>query len=107
MEKIDFVNLDRDAFECLKLKASDGKIHRDLDGEAVILDLDTGQYLGLDETGTRIWTLLQESRSVREILDILLDEYDVEMEPCVHDLREFLRDLAGNGLIEVCNEADA
>ncbi len=42
----------------------DEVIFRELDGEAVILNLDTGIYFGLDAVGTRIWRLIEErSRS--------------------------------------------
>ena len=48
----------------------------DLLGEAVILNLRTGVYYGLDSIGARIWTLVQEPRRVGELIEIILDELD-------------------------------
>ena len=36
----------------------DGVMIRELDGEAVILNVNTEHYFGLDEVGTRIWMVL-------------------------------------------------
>ena len=33
-------------------------LFRELDGESVLLNLDTESYLGLDDVGTRMWMLL-------------------------------------------------
>ena len=47
----------------------DEVIFRELDGEAVILNLDTGIYFGLDAVGTRIWRLIEERKPLRIVLD--------------------------------------
>ena len=66
-----------------------------------ILDLKAGVYYGLDAVGARIWSLIQEPRTVNEIRDILLEEYEVEPERCERDLLELLQRLADEGIIEV------
>jgi hypothetical protein len=73
----------------------------DLAGEKAILDLKSGQYYGLNPVGTRIWDLVQVSRSVNEVLSILLDEFDVEAEACTRDLFALLEELQVKGLVEV------
>ena len=75
----------------------------DLGGEVAILDLKAGVYYGLDAVGARIWSLIQEPRTVNEIRDILLEEYEVEPERCERDLLALLRRLADEGLVEVRN----
>jgi predicted transcriptional regulator len=55
----------------------------------------------LGAVGARIWTLLQEPRTVGEIRDILIDEYEVELERCERDLLTLLQRLADKGLLEV------
>jgi hypothetical protein len=64
-------------------------------------------YYGLDAVGARIWSLIQEPRTVNEIRDILLEEYEVEPERCERDLLALLQKLADEGLIEVKDEASA
>ena len=51
-------------------------ISRMLDGEAVILDLNSGEYFGLNETGARIWELL-ELHDTSEIAATLAREFTV------------------------------
>jgi len=76
-------------------------LFRELGGEAVILDLKTERYLGLDETGTRMWRLLPESDSIQEAYAALLDEYEVEPDRLRRDLVGFVEELSNHGLIEI------
>lgn len=76
-------------------------VSRDLDGEVVILNLRTGIYFGLDPVGTRIWQLIVKRRSLREVLDSLLDEYEVPARRCAADLLEFVARLEGHALVEI------
>ena len=73
----------------------------DLAGEAAILDLKEGIYYGLNPVGARIWNLLQEPTTVDKILEVLLDEYDVEVEQCKGDVCDLIKELSDNGLVIV------
>lgn len=81
--------------------AAKDQVSSDLGGEVAILDLKAGVYYGLDAVGARIWSLIQEPRTVNEIRDILLEEYEVEPERCERDLLALLQRLADEGIIEV------
>jgi hypothetical protein len=76
----------------------------DLAGEAAILNIKDGVYYALDEVGARVWTLIQEPLTVREIRDTIVKEYDVEPDRCESDLFALLQDLADKGLIEINSE---
>lgn len=69
--------------------------------EAVILELDRGTYFGVSGVAATIWALAQEPRSVREIADTVVREYDVEPDRCLDDTVRFIDDLIENGLAEV------
>lgn len=86
------------------VSASESQIYSDLGGEIVCLNLKSGVYYGLDAVGARIWELIQVPRAVKEIRDVLLEEYDVEPERWEHDLLALLGQLAAEGLIEVRDE---
>jgi len=73
----------------------------DLVEEAALLNLKDGVYYGLNPVGARIWNLIQKPRKVGEILEILLDEYDVDRDTCQNDLFELLEQLFENKLIKV------
>src|SRR5512143_1127090 len=74
---------------------------RELDGEAVILNLNQGQYFGLDEVGTRMWQAVTTSPTIEAGYENLLDEYEVGPDELRHDLAELLGRLVGNGLLAV------
>ncbi len=84
------------------------QVSSDLGDDAVILNLKTGIYHGLDSVGARLWSLIQESRSVNDILNTLLQEYEVESDRCERELVALLHKKLGDaGLIEVSNETTA
>jgi len=86
------------------VKAAKDQVSADLEGEAVILNLQNGVYYGLNPVGAYVWGLLTEPRTVKEIQSAVLEEYDVESDRCERDLLDLLEKLATEGLIEV-NEA--
>lgn len=51
-------------------------IFRDLDGEAVILDLQSGTYFGLNAVGAHIWQLMERHGTLQAVFDNLCREYD-------------------------------
>jgi hypothetical protein len=77
------------------------QVSSDLQGEVVILNFQSGMYYGLDPVGARIWHLLQVPRTANEILETLLDEYEVEPARCEQDLHQLLQKLTTEGLIEI------
>lgn len=89
------------------VKASKDQVSCDLLGEAAILDLKSGQYFGLNPIGSRIWELIQEPKSVAEILSSLLSEYDVEAARCESDLLGLLDEMERKGLVEIAGETIA
>lgn len=73
----------------------------DLVEEAAILNLKDGVYYGLNPVGARIWNLIQKPVKVSDILEVLLEEYDVEKEVCQNDLMELLNQLLDKELVKI------
>ena len=80
------------------------QISSDLGGEAVILNMNTGIYHGLNEVGAFVWNLIEQPQVVKDIQQKLLQEYEIESSVCTNDLLMLLKDLHGEGLIEVKNK---
>jgi hypothetical protein len=74
---------------------------RVLDQESVLLNLETEQYFGLDETGTRMWQLVTTSPNIDAAYEALLAEYDVQPEMLRDNLTELLGHLVEHGLLQV------
>jgi hypothetical protein len=59
--------------------AASEQLSSNMGGETVILNLADSTYYGLDPVGTRVWDLVQEPKTVREVVDTLLQEYEVDV----------------------------
>jgi hypothetical protein len=74
---------------------------RRLEGESVLLNLDSERYFGLDATGTRMWELVTSQPCIASALEKLQEEYEVEPEILRGHLTELLGRLVENGLLQV------
>lgn len=74
-------------------------LSRSLDGEAVILNLASGTYFGLNEVGTRIWELIVAGTTYGALRAALLDEFEVPAETLARDLAELIDSLRSRGLV--------
>lgn len=83
------------------VKRNSGLVTSNIDGEIVMMSVDNGEYYGLDEIGSRIWDLLENSISIEQLVDQLTEEFDVAKEDCINDTFEFLKDLLNKNLILV------
>lgn len=82
-------------------------VFREVGGEAVILDLSTERYYGLDATGTRIWQLVAEDGSVAGVRRRMLEEFEVGAEELDRDLEELLGKLLAEGLLRPAADVEA
>jgi hypothetical protein len=76
-------------------------VTRPLDGELVLLNLDTETYYGLDEVGTRMWELLSSSPTIESAFEQLVSEYEVDAATLRVDLEALLGQLVDGGLVEL------
>jgi hypothetical protein len=83
------------------VQASPNQVSCDLDGEAAILNLQSGVYYGLDPVGATVWKLIEQPCSIGSIRDAMLEKFEVDAERCEADLFELLDKLAREGLIEI------
>jgi hypothetical protein len=83
----------------MNLKIPEDVMFRILGDEAVILNLGTGVYFGLDDVGTRMWQLISEHGSTEKVVEALLAEYEVEEALLQTDLDKLVEDLMENGLV--------
>ena len=88
------------------VRMSENVIFNDLQGEVVLLNLQTGIYFGLDPVGTRAWHLIQDHGVLGPVRDAMLGEYEVSAERLWEDLRDLVSRLADKELVEVINEGD-
>jgi len=84
-----------------RLSVPDHVLSRRAAGETVLLDLNSEEYFGLDGVGSRFFELLEAGRSYGEIVETLIDEYEVERAVLEADLSALITELAASGLLVV------
>ena len=87
-----------------RVEVPEGVLIRELQGESVLLNLESECYFGLDEVGTRMWSALASTDSIEAACESLLAEYDVERERLRSDLATFVETLAEEGLVRVVTD---
>jgi hypothetical protein len=69
--------------------------------ESAILNLKNSVYYGMNPVGTRVWHLLKQPKSVTELRNALLEEFEVDEVRCEGDLLALLETMRSEGLIEI------
>jgi hypothetical protein len=80
-------------------KNSDQLIDRVVDSEALLIHLSSGDYFSLDSVGTCIWQSIDGSKTVQDLVDLVLEEYDVDRDQAVVDVLHLVEKLADEGLV--------
>ena len=76
-------------------------IFTDLDGETALFQTDTCEYLVLNATGSAIWELIGVPRSLKDICKQLVQDYDVNLEMCMNETSEWLKNAAEREVVLV------
>lgn len=89
------------------VEANSNLMIADLEGEAVLLNIQTGRYFGLNEVGTTVWSLLKKPCSIEDILTHLQGMYDVSSDALKEDLLQFLTAMEKRNLLRIIVPANA
>ena len=74
---------------------------QELDGEAVLLNLDSECYFGLDDVGTRIWQHLREHQRLDWVCEAMQKEYDADESRLRADVLRLVEELIEAGIVTV------
>jgi hypothetical protein len=81
-------------------KINDSKaISETIDGETIIINLETGYYYSVNRSATIIWNEFQEGNSPENILKYLLDHYEAEKEIVEKSVTDIIRQLLKDDLV--------
>ena len=78
---------------------------REIAGEYILIPigktaLEMNGMITMDEVGVTIWRGLEEAKNEEEILQIILEAYEVEEKVALADMKEFMKKLLDAGLVE-------
>jgi hypothetical protein len=71
------------------------------DGGAILLNLENRYFYTLNETAFRIWNSINGKRSISDILDMILEEYNIERQKAIEIIAYQIEEFIAEGLIEV------
>ena len=80
---------------------SDQVLYQELEGEAVLLDLDKEHYYGLDGVGMRLWQLLDEHGDPEAAVKAIVAEYEVDEATVRRDVAVWIEKLSEAGLLTI------
>lgn len=81
------------------ISQAEGYIVSDMDGEKVMLSIQSGKYYNLGQVGGDIWDLIKEPVSIEHIVQSLQSIYEVSQKECEDQVLSFLEKLKEEGLI--------
>lgn len=84
----------------ITLRQAPSVVSQQLDGEAVLLDLERETYYSLNAVGARIWALIGESVALGTLVDRLAEEFDASASVIAADALALVEELLAAGLIE-------
>ena len=82
-------------------------ITRELSGETVLLNLESGVYYGLDAVGTRVWQLIMQGRTIASVCDTMIEEYEVAAQVLHADVTRLVGELHDRGIVTRREHLDA
>jgi len=83
------------------LSQTNKQVSADMGGEVAMLNIETGNYYHLNETGTRVWELLETPQRGVDLCDRLVTEFDIDRETCEEEVLKHLQQLLRNEMVEV------
>ena len=81
-------------------------VHRSFVSETVLLNLQTGQYHGMDSVGGRFFEVLSDTPSLQSAATLLAEEFAQPVERIRDDLVQYCSELKERGLLELVPQAD-
>jgi hypothetical protein len=79
---------------------------QDLEGELVLLSLESEEYFGLDDVGSAMWTALRDCGSLQLAYEHLLAQYDVAPEKLQADFLALVEKWLHHGLVEMVDSSE-
>ena len=76
-------------------------LHAKLDGEMVLMHIDSAEYYGMDKTTTHIWELLEEDMSLGQMVETLVGIYEVDYDTCKKEIEPVLEDMIQKDMVRL------
>jgi hypothetical protein len=88
-----------------KITVTPDQVSSEVSGEIIILHVKDGMYFGLNDVGAVVWQAIQTPRRVDEIVNTMVEQFEVDRDTCETDLLALLEQMAAAKLVSIENEA--
>lgn len=85
----------------MKLQIPETLMISEVDNELVILNTETEQFYGLNESAADMWTALKETDSVEAAVAHMVEQYDVSTDQVRQDMENLIKQLVEWNLIVI------
>lgn len=83
------------------IRKAEGRFYETvLDDAVIVMNVESGSFHTLADTGLAIWGLIDGTRSQSEIVDKLSAEYDVDPEVCAREVADFIDQVIEAGFVQ-------
>ncbi len=86
-----------------KIQRKSTYLETELDDETIVMQIKTGRISSMAETGRAIWIRLSEPICFGDLIDDLVDEFEVERDTCATEVGGFLIELEKHGFVEIAS----
>lgn len=69
--------------------------------ETVLMNIETGDYLGINGVGTDIWNILSNPLKIEDLIKEILKLYDVSEEMCTSQVNTFLDTMLKQSMLTI------
>lgn len=78
----------------------------DVDGEVILMSLESGSYFSLNEVGSEIWQRLTDDKpiGIQVLLDELMEIFDVAADECASSTLAYIDQLVDLGIVQLAND---
>ncbi len=97
------VNVSLDTLVC----RNEAMLASQLEGDTIMMDADKGVYLGMNTTGSRIWSLLEKPLLAKDLCGQLAMQFQVSEKECESQVLSFLNDLLHRNVITIVSDTTA
>ena len=67
--------------------------------DLVILDVESSNYFGLNDVGAVVWERLEHDATRTDIIDVVVNTFDVDRERAMNDVGGLIEQLLDAGLV--------
>ena len=79
-----------------------GLLASEVDGDLVMLSIESGKYFGLNPVAKQIWNILEKPTKLSELCVHLIAQYNIEPMQCEREVLQFMERMNEQKLVRTC-----